>query len=221
MKLKKVAALCSKTGIFYLFDKISEGGEIRQWLGDGRAIYPLSGLPILDDENLCAMFDIPEKKRRKCSFHRTAMPEALNVEDWAEGELALNDDWPTVEDNGYVLKPLSTREGIVFIQNAYLAPLEDMADYLQLYERRTESGQTYIVAKNGMEIAAVISPVDSINRAFVEKLEDLARKCRLELEARREREKREQMERFNGKAVDEGQDTLFQDGEEAGEGAEE
>lgn len=67
MKLKKVAALCAKIGAFYLFDEMEEGGElIRQWLGDGRSIYPLSGLPVLDESNLCAMFDIPEKKQKKC-----------------------------------------------------------------------------------------------------------------------------------------------------------
>lgn len=47
MKLKKVAALCAKQGAFYLFDELEEGGEfIRQWLGDGRSAYPLSGLPV-------------------------------------------------------------------------------------------------------------------------------------------------------------------------------
>lgn len=219
MKLKKVAALCSKTGIFYLFDKISEGGEIRQWLGDGRAIYPLSGLPILDDENLCAMFDIPEKKRRKCSFHRTAMPETLNVEDWAEGELALNDDWPTVEDNGYALKPLSTREGIVFIQNAYLVPLEDMADYLQLYERRDASGQTYIVAKNGMEITAVIMPMDVVTKKFIDRMQELTDLCRVALRKKYWKRAAQEEEERAG-AVDQGQGTLFQGGEDAGEGAE-
>ena len=49
MKLKKVAAICAKQGAFYLFDELEEGGElIRQWLGDGRSAYPLSGLPVLD-----------------------------------------------------------------------------------------------------------------------------------------------------------------------------
>lgn len=211
MKLKKVAALCSRQGAFYLYDKISEGGEIRQWLGDGWAIYPLSGLPILDDENLCAMFDITEAKRRKCSFRREAMPATISVEDWEQGERALDDDWPTVEHNGYVVKPLSTREGIVFIQNAYLSPLEDMADYLQLYERRGTSEHPYIVAKNGMEIAAVIMPVDAIELGFVEKLEALAHKCRLTLEKQKERGGLEQ-----AGTVDKEQETLFQAKKEEG-----
>lgn len=210
MKLKKVAALCAKQGAFYLFDEMGEGGElIRQWLGDGRSAYPLSGLPVLDEENLCAMFDIPEKKQKKCFFTRKPMPESLNVEDYARGERTLYDEWPTVEHNGYVVKPLSTGDSIVFVQTAFLSPLEDMADYLRFYERVDDTGQTYIVAKNGMEIAAVIMPVDTIKLGFVEKLEALAHKCRVTLEKQEEREKA--MRRVMG--------PLFQEGGDTGEGA--
>ena len=190
MKLKKVAALCAKLGTFRLFDEVGEDGEfIRQWLGDGRAAYPLSGLPVLDEENLCAMFDITEKKQKKCFFTRKPMPESLDVEDYARGERTIYDEWPTVEHNGYVVKPLSTNDDMLFIQTAYLSPLEDMADYLRFYERVDTTGQKYIVAKNGMEIAAVIMPLDTIKLGFVEKLEALAHKCRVAVERQEERER--------------------------------
>lgn len=205
MKLKKVAALCAKQGAFYLFDELYEGGELaRQWLGDGRSAYPLSGLPVLDEENLCAMFDIPEKRRKKCVLSRKPMPENLDVEDYAKGERTLYDEWPTVEHNGYVVKPLSTGDSVVFVQTAYLTPLEDMADYLRFYERKDQAGQTYIVAKNGMEIAAVIMPVDTIKLGFVEKLEELAHKCRITLEAQEERERENAMRRAAGQMLQTG-----------------
>lgn len=212
MKLKKVAAICAKQGAFYLFDEVGGGGEfIRQWLGDGRSAYPLSGLPVLDEENLCAMFDIPEKQRKKYILIRKPMSESLDVEDYAKGERALYDEWPTVEYNGYVVKPLSTNDDMLFIQTAYLSPLEDMADYLQLYERVDATGQKYIVAKNGMEIAGVIMPLDTIRLGFVEKLEMLAHKCRVAVEAQEEREREKAMRQVMG--------PLFQEGGDAGEGA--
>ena len=138
------------------------------------------------------------------------MPESLNVEDYARGERTLYDEWPTVEHNGYVVKPLSTGDSIVFVQTAFLSPLEDMADYLRFYERVDDTGQTYIVAKNGMEIAAVIMPVDTIKLGFVEKLEALAHKCRVTLEKQEEREREKAMRRAMG--------PLFQEGGDAGEG---
>lgn len=212
MKLKKVATLCAKVGGFYLFDEMEEGGVlVRQWLGDGRATYPLSGLPVLDESNLCAMFDISEKKRKKCVLARKPLPESLNVEDYAKGERALYDEWPTVEHNGYVVKPLSVGNSVIFIQTAYLSPLEDMADYLRFYARVDDTGQEYIVAKNGMEIAAVIMPVDTIKLGFVEKLERLARMCRMTLEEQEERKRENAMRRVMG--------PLFQESESAGEGA--
>ena len=213
MKLKKVAALCSANKAFFLFDENREGGEIRQWLGDGYSMYLLSGLPILDENNVCAMFDIPEKKRKKCRSKRQPTSEVYSLEDWEQGERVLNDEWPTVEYDGRVVKPLSTSDGMTFIQDKYLGPLEDIADYLRLFERVDADGNKYIVAKNGMEIAAIIMPFDIISTGFVEELENLAHKCRQTLEAKKEREYLKSVERMPP--------PLFQGGENAGEGTEE
>lgn len=61
MKLKKVASICSKTKIFCLYDREESGGEVSQWLGDSSAIYPITGLPYMDEEKgrfsgFCKMF---------------------------------------------------------------------------------------------------------------------------------------------------------------------
>ena len=216
MKLKKVAALCSAKKAFFLFDENREGGKIRQWLGDGYSMYLLSGLPLLDENNVCAMFDIPEKKRKKCRSKRQPVSEVYSLEDWEQGERALNDEWPTVEYDGRIVKPLSAGGGMTFIQDKYLGPLEDIADYLRLFERVDADGNKYIVAKNGMEIAAIIMPFDIISAGFVEELENLARKCRQTLETKKGREYLKTVERE--------QKSLFQVNEDTGEvleGAEE
>lgn len=57
MKLKKVLSICKTNGLYYLYDRIDRSGEITQWLGDACALYPLDGLPILDEESFCAVFD--------------------------------------------------------------------------------------------------------------------------------------------------------------------
>ena len=68
MKLKKVLSICKANGLYYLYDRIDRSGEITQWLGDGYALYPLDGLPILDEESFCAVFDITREAREKKSF---------------------------------------------------------------------------------------------------------------------------------------------------------
>lgn len=86
MKLKKVLSICKTNGLYYLYDRIDRSGEITQWLGDGYALYPLDGLPILDEESFCAVFDITGKQREKILFRHERLPEHLNVEDVAAAE---------------------------------------------------------------------------------------------------------------------------------------
>ena len=52
MKLKKVASLCGKTKMFCLYDRAERDDVVSQWLGDGYAIYPITGLPYMDEENI-------------------------------------------------------------------------------------------------------------------------------------------------------------------------
>ena len=178
MKLKKVVALCNKEKQYILFDKLDSTGEITQWLGDGYAIYPLNGLPILDEETLCAVFDISEKQLKNTSVRRLTMPDALNVGDTDPDERILKDDDFSITYGGTQVKPLKTRNGIIFIQQKYLAPLEDVLDVVQLYERVTPDGQTYVAAKAGLLIAAVIFPYRLVTEKFVNRLEEITRESR-------------------------------------------
>lgn len=178
MKLKKVIHLCHQEKTFRLFDKIGKGGEIVQWLSDGFAAYPLNGLPILDEDTLCAVFDISEKQLKNTSVRRLTMPDALNVGDTDPAEQVLPDDDFSIIYGGTELKPLKTRKGITFIQQKYIAPLEDVLNVVQLYERVTPDGQTYIAAKAGLLIAAVILPYSVVNEKFVNRLEEVARESR-------------------------------------------
>lgn len=178
MKLKKVAALCKQNRAFRLYDKISESGEITQWLGDGFAAYPLDGLPILNEESLCAVFDITEKQRENMVFRHEPLPEVLDVDDTNPADKLIRESDLSVTYGGSGLKPLKTRNGITFIQNKYLSPLEDVIDMVQLYERTTPQGGSYIVAKAGFLIAAVIFPYSVVSEKFVDELEELAQQCR-------------------------------------------
>ena len=111
------------------------------------------------------------------------MPDALNVGDTDPDERILKDDDFSISYGGTQLKPLKTRNGIIFIQQKYLAPLEDVLDVVQLYERVTPDGQTYVVAKAGLLIAAVIFPYKVVTEKFVTRLEEITRESRRALNA--------------------------------------
>lgn len=181
MKLKRVAAICSKEGIFCLFNQTDEEGEIvRQWLGTGNAVYPIDGLPYMGGDNICAMFDIPEKKREKLIIRHDNTPDSINWEDSDPTEYQIDDPKLCVRYNGWELLPLCTSHGIIFIREKYLAPLDSL-EYMRLFERKSKSGAVYIVAKVGLVIQAVIMPTDIINEEFVEKMGELTEMCRIAL----------------------------------------
>lgn len=209
MKLKKVAALCRQTGMFYLFDQVDENAEVVcQWLGDGYAAYPIAGLPYMDTDNICAMFDITEKKQEKLIFRREQAPDIINWSDNDPKEYQLEDPKLCVRYEGRDMLPLSTSAGITFIREKYLAPMDNL-EYMRLYERKYRGGGIYIVAKIGMIIQAVIAPMDVVNGEFVGRMEGLTDMCRVALLKKNQA----QAER------DQDQGTLFQAGKDAGEGA--
>lgn len=216
MKLKKVAGLCCQSGAIRLFDQADGTGEVVcQWLGDGYAAYPMAGLPYMDTDNICAMFDISEKKQEKMTFRHDKAPESINWDDADRTESQLDDPKLCVRYECRELLPLRTSEGIIFIQEKYLAPL-DNPDYMRIYERRSRGGSVYIVAKVGMMIQAVIMPMDVVNEDFVDKLDGLTAMCRSALLKKNMMQtERDQEER------DQGQGTLFQKGENDGEGTQE
>ena len=63
MKIKSIAAICKKNKQVVLFNRYSDSGTISQYIGDGSAVYPISGLPELDEESILTIFDVPEKQR--------------------------------------------------------------------------------------------------------------------------------------------------------------
>ena len=159
MKLKKVLSICKANGLYYLYDRIDRSGEITQWLGDGYALYPLDGLPILDEESFCAVFDITGKQREKILFRHERLPEHLNVEDVAAGDKLVREYETTFINGGLRLKPLKTNNGVMFIRSLYLSPAV-----------RTSS-------QRPGSTAAVIMPY-VISKKFADELEELSYQCR-------------------------------------------
>ncbi len=176
MKLKKVVAQCLSTGSIYLYDHTDETGEITQWLGDGCAAYPLCGVPYLDAETFCTLFDVSERKQEKLMIRKAPMPESVNVADYVQGDRRVEPIGVGITFGGTALVPLVWRgdeRRITYIQKKYLAPLEDVANVLQFVERVDPRGVRYIVALAGMLITAVILPYKTVCESFVVTLRDL------------------------------------------------
>lgn len=182
MKIKRIAALCKKSKCYMLCSKTDGQGQITQWLGDRNALYPLDGLPLLDEDSLCRMFDISEKQKDKAYISQEDMPSWINTEDADPAERPVKEEDLGFIHYGMELLPIMTQGGIVFIQQKYLSPLEDELETLGFYERKTEKGQVYIAVKAGLMLRAVVLPCEVVNLPFVERLENILRECRRVME---------------------------------------
>lgn len=194
MKIKSIAAICKKNKNIAIFERYSDDGDIlTQYIGDGSAVYPVIGLPPLDAESLLTIFDVPEKDRDNYFVKTLGIPAGISFEDTDATERQVEREGISIIYSGRTLKPIHTTRGLVFIESRYLAPVADVLDVLELYERRTTDGAPYIVAKAGFLLQAVIMPYDVINQQFVESLQALTRECEFALseKERREREARD------------------------------
>lgn len=191
MKIKSIATICKRNKAVILYDKHEGGDYVTQYIGDGGACFPIAGLPYLDEESILTIFDVPEKQRENWYFKSAPLPEGIDFSDTAAGERHIEAGNLSIVYAGRTLKPLQTRGGLVFIESRYLAPLSDVMDVLELYERQMRGGTPYIVAKAGLLLQAVIMPYDIISQGFVERIEGLAGQCRRALNEKNERERAE------------------------------
>lgn len=81
MKIKSIAAICKKNKQVVLFNRYSDSGTLSQYIGDGNAVYPISGLPELDEESILTIFDVPEKQREDWLVRYRDIPEGISFED--------------------------------------------------------------------------------------------------------------------------------------------
>jgi len=209
MKLKTLAAKCKRDGVFRLYDRRGEDGNIyEQWLGTGAAAYPLHGLPLLDESHIIALFELTEKQLEKISiYHHDELPPAISIEDACPGEKLLDREEMTLAYGKYIVRPIMTSDGLELIDNEHMAVLADVADNLELYERRMESGQIYFAAKMGLLLVGVIMPLNLIEEEFVEAVETIARNARTAFINKGERKAQRE--------ADSGQMTLDEGGGEA------
>lgn len=180
MKLKKIEKICKSAGVIHLYDelKVVDKQEddvtmspVRQWMGDGGAVYPLEGMPWLDPDCVYAIFDIDAKKADKLRIaHYEELPPGLCFDDVTTGEELLEPVKLTMSLGGVALYLLRDSTGaLLVIKDEYRAPIDNWKD-CECYKRVSESGTPYVAVKSGCILRGVIMPYNCIDADFVEAL---------------------------------------------------
>ena len=174
MRIKQIEKLCKRDKTIVLFDD-TRGEHPAQWIGDGKAAYPVEGLPELDRDAIFTIFSVPDNKQDKWAYHRlNTLPDILCFEDKMEGEAEAKEIGELqLVRNGRTLKAVRTSRGIIFYDTIYMEPISDLFN-LSIFERSTKEGASYIAVKTGFLLRALIMPYDIIKDDFVDELTSLA-----------------------------------------------
>ena len=177
MKIKALAALCKASKRICVYDR-KQGEKVEQWIGDGTGLYPITGLPYLDEDGVCYLFDVPQDKRSDWMITHEAMPAGFDVEDNVNAEQQLELPEDGIKTGGRMYIPFNTSAGTKLVDRANFAPISDVANQMTFFERRTPEGGVYIACKVGFLLHAVIIPALAVDEAFARRMEILAQRCR-------------------------------------------
>ena len=140
-------------------DMVKNPDDIRQWISDGVGAYPLDGLPYLDEESVCAIFDIDAKKRDKLVVsHAGTLPEGMDFTDCHRGDDPLEQLDIQMSLGGNELTLFRDGGGgLVVIKSAYRKPLEAWNE-CECFKRVDSEGRPYVAVMSGCILRGRIYP---------------------------------------------------------------
>lgn len=146
MKIKAVARLASEVKALTLL----KGGS-RQHIAVASAIYPLDGLPPVDEETILAMLDVPVGDRVDYQILTgPAAPFHDMLEDNLDQDLPAQLTDMLVSVSGETLRPLYSPLGLLCIREAERKPISDSAKTAAYFVRMVGNDPVVIV-KNGFQ----------------------------------------------------------------------
>ena len=163
MKLKELAKCAREDETFTLLDEFDqEGMLVRQYVYlPKRAIFPLDGLPMVNEEQLMTMMDIPKEKQSGWHVGRAQMSERLSmmVSDARNTDMRARCSWIGLTMNGMAVRAVFSDENdskIGFVENGLLKVLSDLKG-LEMFERMVDGSRVYVLM-NGMMNVGCLTP---------------------------------------------------------------
>lgn len=144
-------------------------GQDAQWIGDSSSLYPVGGLPPLNERAIQTILGIDDDKWDKYDFedHLTMI---LSEEDVMEGMIQLEPLDITVYWKGREVMPLIGNGKVYYIQVKYLKPYDDET-LLTYYLRNDPAVASPIIGiQEGLCLAGLVMPIKMDDKVFCETL---------------------------------------------------
>lgn len=160
MKFGDIAKILKRRRYIRLYDS-ADG----QYIGDDISVYPIRGLPELDEEAVYTLLGVPEEKKSAWYLERLTAPREL-IADKLSGDICVDPVGLRIWSghSGYVvpLEVLGDRGSsprVVYINAAYLDPLSKELGGYELYLRGAGTDSPHVVAMTGLTFLASFTPV--------------------------------------------------------------
>lgn len=185
MKIKKIAAICTKTKWVELRDVMTESGDTIQWVGNGSAMYRIDGVPYLGKTSVMTLLDIPQSKRADFGqiHEEIGYDHGLHDDMNDEDVMVMPLDFSFEYLNGKASAFQSLNGKVHLVNTRHLSPLGEEAD---LWERRIGKA-TYLVAKEGFLACAIIKPYEP-PKGLLEQLKTVAKGVEIQVHENEEME---------------------------------
>lgn len=183
MKISKFTRLVKQTGYCFVADVQGSG----MWLGNGHALFRAANLPLMEGrEQVRTVLDIPEKAWEKIvleeeSYLGTTNVKGFDLSDCAQDEKQTKKVRVSASLDGKWTSCRRCDDGeLVFYRDGLLAPIMDDiedSDYITYTIRRTGSGQSYLAIHDGMNLLAVIMPMEVLSDTYLAELAEFQALC--------------------------------------------
>ena len=183
MKMSKFTGLVKQTGYCFVADVQGSG----MWLGNGHALFRAANLPLMEGrEQVRTVLDIPEKAWEKIVLEEESYPGTTDVKgfdlsDCVQDEKQTKKVRVSASLDGKWTSCRRCDDGeLVFYRDGLLAPIMDDiedSDYITYTVRRTESGQAYLAIHDGMNLLAVIMPMQVLSDTYLAELAEFQALC--------------------------------------------
>ena len=154
MKIKAIKSLCESTGYMKLLTERSREGEyVGQWIGDGRCLYTVEGLPPMEAEHICAMFDWDEKRLEKMNIEDGMLPEELELR-YDRNDVPLNEMDVRLTVGGKEYRLYEEPGRVWFVEDKLLNPVKDEIDKVMVVRRK----EGRLLVMRGLIVIGLLAP---------------------------------------------------------------
>lgn len=183
MKLKTLLSCAKVDEALTLLDEVDEEGMIvRQYVMlPGRAVFPLDGMPVMNEGQLMTMMDIPQDKQGGWNTVRAVLDDKVKLMmlDARSSDMPAHIGWTGIAMNGMTVRPVFTDADdskVGFVDNDLVKVLADKRA-LNVCERRVDGGRVYVMLEGMCNVGCLLPTVEHWTKKHAQELAEVAREA--------------------------------------------